>query len=410
MRVLALTPSFFGPTGDAVNERQLLMALAKKVEKCYIVTFVGSKHIFTKRRTDLKVALPKNITLILLPLPYVHVLMVYLIQTSISCLMSIIGLMLNALKKIDLVYIRNPFLSMGFLTFQSLAKKTVVKIPGIIEDEIPNRSITKFLIGKFVPFMDRLVLAKAKKVAVNGRPLYDELVRRRSFKHKDEPLEIPPGVDLSLIEKVKRQMDKKSPRNGKYVGYLGSFSWWQGVEILVQAVALLKEEVPNIKLFLIGDGELRPLIEKTCRTSNILYEITGFLPHEEALRNLAMLDVLVLPSKRMTTRESIIPIKVIEAWALGIPVIVTKHYVYLVDKIKDFEDVIFCEPEPRNVANALLTILTNLNLKKKLQKNGPKIALRFNYDKIAEKILYGEAPSVRPSSLRFITYAKTGKS
>jgi glycosyltransferase involved in cell wall biosynthesis len=387
MRVLALTPSFFGRTGDAINERQLLMALAKKVEKCYIVTFIGFKQIFTKRRTELKVNLPKNITIIPVPLPQVHILMVYFAMTSISCLTSIIGLMLNALKKIDSVYIRNPFFSMGFLTFQSLAKKTVVKIPAMIEDEIPNEGITKFLIKKVVPFLERLVLAKAKKVAVNGRPLYEELVRRRSFRHKDEPLEIPPGVDLNLIEKVKSQVDRTSPRNTINVGYLGSFSWWQGVDILVQAVALLRETVPNIKLFLIGDGELRPLIEKMCKTSNILYEITGFLPHEEALRHLAMLEVLVLPSKRMTTRESIIPIKVIEAWALGIPVVVTKHYVYLVNKIKDFEDVIFCEPEPRNVANALLTILADGKLKKKLEKNGPQLAMQFNYDQIAEKLL-----------------------
>jgi len=385
--VLALTPSFFGSTGDAVNERQLLMALAKRVEKCYIVTFVGFKQLFTRRRRELKVNLPENITLISLPFLHVNSLITCFARISISFLASIICLMLNALKKINLIYIRNSFLSMGFLTFHSLAQKTVVKIPAIIEDELQNEDITKFLIKKVVPLMDRLVLAKAKKVGVNGGPLYNELVRRRRFKHKDKPLEIPPGVDLNLIEKVKSQTRSVCPRNTINVGYLGSFAWWQGVEILVQAVALLRDAFPNIKLLLIGDGELRSSVEKMCKTSNISYEITGFLPHEEALRRLAMLDVLVLPRRRMSTTECIIPIKVIEAWALGIPVIVTEHYAFLVNNIKDHNEVIYCEPEPANIANAILTLLNNNELKNRLRANGPKLALRFNYDEIANRIL-----------------------
>ncbi|MEM4000669.1 MAG: glycosyltransferase family 4 protein [Saccharolobus sp.] len=387
MRVLALTPSFFGSTGDAVNERQLLMTLAKKVGKCYIVTFIGFKQIFTKRRAELKIAIPKNILLIPLPLPHVHILVTYLVMAAVSCFISIIVLMLNVLKKIDLVYIRTSPLSIGFLTFHSLARKTIVKIPAIIEDEIPDRGITKFLIEKIIPFMDRLVLSKARRVAVNSKSLYDALVRRRRFKHKDRPLETPPGVNLNLIQKIKSQTDNTFLQNVIKVGYVGSLSWWQGTDILVQAVALLKKRLSNLKLVIIGDGELRLLIEEMCKALDITHEITGFLPHEEALRRFAMLDVLVLPSKKMTTTESNIPIKVIEAWALGIPVILTKRRVFLEYGIRGFEDVIYCEPQPLSIANAILTLLNDPSLRKKLKINGFKLATRFDYDKIVQNLL-----------------------
>ena len=387
MRVLALIPSFFGWTGNAVNERQLVTALAKKVEKCYVITFVGFKQVFTDRRRELNISLPKNMMLIPLLFPQVHILIIYLAMIVISCIMSILGLILCALKKINLVYIRNSFLSMGFLTFKSLAEKTIVKIPAIIEDEIPNNGLTKFFIGKAADLLDRLTLARARKVAVNNESLYDEIVKRRFLKHRDNPVEIPPGVNLQTIRQVKKRISRESNRKFINVGFIGSLNWWQGVDILVRAVTLLRRKITNLRLVIIGDGELRPLIEKTCKASNIPYEVTGFLPHEEALRRLAMLDVLVLPSRKMTSAEFNIPIKVIEAWALGVPVIVSRHHALIRNNIRNFEHVIYCKPEPTNVADCISTLLSNDYLKSRLKVNGEKLVGRFDYDKIAEKLL-----------------------
>jgi len=388
MRVLALVPSFFGPSGDAVNERQLLMTLARRVKRCYIITFIGFKQIFTRRRMELNIPLPKN--MILIPLPFPPVCFVAII---VSCFMSIISLILNMLKKIDLIYIRSSFLSVGFLTFQSLARKTIVKIPAIIEDEIADRVIIKSLIKKIVSFTDRLVLARAGKVAVNGRPLYYELVRRRSFKHKNEPLEIPPGVNLNLIKSVKDRINEKiSPNSSKehyIVGFLGLFTWWQGIDVLVKSIAKLKKmnlEKP-VKLLLVGDGPERRRIEDLCKELEIDYEITGFVEHEKALEYLSMLDVLVLPRYKISTTECIIPIKVIEAWALGIPVIVTRHKIFEFYGFKNYEDLVYCEPTPESIAEALAKVLFSANLRKKLSEKGPQIAKHFDYNLISKTII-----------------------
>lgn len=382
MRILALVPSFYGYTGDAVNERQLIIALARKVEKCYVITFVGFKQLFTHRRKELKVNLPKNITVIPIPFPHLTMIITMVITPFIA---AIFGLILNIVKKIDLIYIRTSFLSICFLTFQSLARKTIVKIPAIIEDEIPDGFI-KFLVKNAADILDRLVLAKARKIAVNGKLMYREIVKRRSFKHKDEPLEIPPGVDLQAIEKLKRQVTK-TPQDTINIGFIGSLHRWQGVENLVKAIAILNKKKFNLKLTIIGDGELRPFIEELCKALRINYEITGFLPHEEALKRLSMLDIMVLPSRRISTTESNIPIKVIEAWALGIPVIVARHRVFLENGIKDREDVIFCEPEPVSIANAISTLLNDDVLRNRLAMNGQRLAKRFNYNNIAEILL-----------------------
>jgi len=391
MRVLAVIPSFFGPTGDAVNERQLLMELAKRVRKCYIVTFIGFKQIFTKRRAELRISLPKNVIIVPFPLPQIPIIIICFLPVF-SCLMSILGLILDILKKIDLIYIRSSLLSLGFLTFPSLARKTVVKIPAIIEDERPSEGIVKSLIGRFVSFTDRLVLARAGRVAVNSRLFYYKLIRRRSFKHKDEPLEIPPGVYLDLVEKTKDELYKRVLNSSKkyyIVGFLGLITWWQGVDILVRSVAKLKDanlEKP-VKLLIVGDGPERRRIEGLCTKLKLDYEITGFVKHEKALEYLSMFDVLVLPSYKISTTESNIPIKVIEAWASGVPVISTRHEIYTFMGLRDKEDIMFCEPDPNDLAEKILMILRNDELREKLSKRGRHLADDFYYGKIVTKLI-----------------------
>jgi len=198
---------------------------------------------------------------------------------------------------------------------------------------------------------------------------------------------ISAGVNLSLAEKVKRQISKSSLKDTVDIGFLGSLAWWQGVDILVQAAAILKEKVPNLRIVIIGDGESRHSVEELCKSLDIPYEITGFVSHEDALKRLGTLDIMVLPRKKTPTTESVMPIKVIEAWTLGVPVIVTKHQVFLDNQIKDNEDVIYCEPEPYSVANAIFTLLTNNELRKKLQTNGPKLARQFDYSELTERLL-----------------------
>lgn len=77
----------------------------------------------------------------------------------------------------------------------------------------------------------------------------------------------------------------------------------------------------------------------------------------------------------------------IEAWALDVPVVVTKHCVFLENQIRDYEDVVYCEPEPNSVANAIYLLIANDKLRKKLELNGPQLARQFDYERMAEKLL-----------------------
>ncbi|GAI02778.1 unnamed protein product, partial [marine sediment metagenome] len=78
-------------------------------------------------------------------------------------------------------------------------------------------------------------------MAVNNAELYNKLVKRRFFKHNRQPLEIQAGVNPSLIEKVLTQSHETIPRNNINIGFIGSLAWWQGVDILVRALEIVKK-------------------------------------------------------------------------------------------------------------------------------------------------------------------------
>ena len=97
----------------------------------------------------------------------------------------------------------------------------------------------------------------------------------------------------------------------------------------MRAVVKLKDMLDRpATLLIVGDGSERRKLEKLCKELKVNCRITGFVKHEAALRYLMRFDVLIAPRIRTPTTESNIPIKVIEAWALGAPVITTKHKVY----------------------------------------------------------------------------------
>ncbi len=299
--------------------------------------------------------------------------------------MGLAGLITRKLQNLDLIYIRGSSLAVGFLSFKVIAKKTIVKVPAISEDETSSGLISNISLS-LVSVLDRSALFSAARIGVNGKSIYNELVLRRRLMHKRKPLEIPPGVNLKLIKKINDQTEKVS-QGAINIAFIGSLQWWQGVDILVEAIGQLSSKISAIRLVIIGDGSCRQLIEERCKSLHINYEITGYLPHEKALKCLSNMDIFVLSSRKMTTRESIIPIKIMEAWALGIPTIVTKHQVFISEKIRDLVDVVYCEPEPSSVENAITRVIADSEMRQRLIINGKELAKRFDYNKTAENLL-----------------------
>ena len=101
------------------------------------------------------------------------------------------------------------------------------------------------------------------------------------------------------------------------IGYLGRLDEEKGVDVLVEVVKELPEEVTFV---FIGDGALRPRIERELadRIEAGSVELTGWVDHEDVS---ALLGELRLPV--MTSRTEGVSTTALEAMACGTPVCAT---------------------------------------------------------------------------------------
>jgi len=381
--IIAIIPNVFGFTGDAVNERQLVKHLCKN-SKCIVFSFIGISKLLRLRKLVAEIYeedWSKNIVLIPIPL-----ILPYTIFALIASLLIIPFIwVLDRFAKIRLIYVRSSILALGVTSIKSLAKRTCVKIPAIAEDEVLRwRRIISFIYN----FADRYVLSRAGTIGIPSPLLLKKLIVRRRVLQKGKTVLIPAGIDREKIEVLKEYPINHNTKGHYIIGFIGYLGWWQGVDILVKAVAKIKNLLDKpVKLLIVGDGPERRKIEALCKDLNVQCSITGYIKHKDALKLLKTFDVLIVPSVRISTMESNIPIKILEAWALGVPVIVTRHEIFTYLGLKDKEDIIFCELYPEDVANKILMLLRDNMLQRTLISRGRQLAENFYYDKIVLKIM-----------------------
>ena len=107
---------------------------------------------------------------------------------------------------------------------------------------------------------------------------------------------------------------------GKTVlGFAGSFYGYEGLDLLVEVIALLAPRRPELRVLLVGGGpqehRLRTLAAERGITDCILF--VGRVPHAAVQRYYDLIDVLVYPRRRVRVTELVTPLKPLEAMAQG---------------------------------------------------------------------------------------------
>ena len=140
-------------------------------------------------------------------------------------------------------------------------------------------------------------------------------------KYTKKPIEITPfGVDMALFSP-----DKNAPCKDAFtVGTVKTLSPKYGIDYLLKAAALIKEEHPEIplKLRISGSGPNEQEYHALAEALGIK-EITawpGFIPQEQAAQEWAGMDVAVVPS---TLESESFGVSAVEAQSCGCPVVIS---------------------------------------------------------------------------------------
>jgi len=110
------------------------------------------------------------------------------------------------------------------------------------------------------------------------------------------------------------------------VVFVGRFVEKKGCEFLLRALGMLRGRGITVKGVVIGDGPLRPELERLAVHTGADVEFMGFLPLAEVRQWLGRASVVVVPSVTASDGNSEgLPTVILEAQAMGTPVVATRH-------------------------------------------------------------------------------------
>lgn len=108
------------------------------------------------------------------------------------------------------------------------------------------------------------------------------------------------------------------------IGYAGSIMPYEGLDNLVEAVAMLAERGVNVRVKIVGDGEAKSGLEELSSQlgQNGRIKFFGRVNPARALEIMESCAMVCLPRKPFKVCEIVPPIKLVEALAMAKPVIV----------------------------------------------------------------------------------------
>ena len=135
---------------------------------------------------------------------------------------------------------------------------------------------------------------------------------RKEFGSRRAYFNLPYFSDLDRFQIDKRKM------NGRVFLFSGSLIDRKGVDLLASAFVRLAREVAEVRLRIVGEGELRSSLERKLGPVSERVEFVGFKDWRELPAEYAAADVLCVPS-RYDGWGLVVP----EGLAAGLPVIAT---------------------------------------------------------------------------------------
>jgi len=244
------------------------------------------------------------------------------------------------------------------------------------------RNTSVFFYNKYL--LDK-VLSRADIIISPSEYYIDE--SRFLGKYRDKIVVIPNGINIwdfgiphskeECREKLGLSIDKN------VILFVGNLTPYKGPDVLVEAMPIIINKIPNTDLVFVGSGRMRTELEELSKKLGVkkCVKFAGFV--EEGLKPLyyKAADVFCLPS---TLNTEVFPMVLLEASASGLPMVVSDLNTFKCI-IEDGYNGLFTKRGNKNsLADAIIYLLENEEVRKEMGRNARKKVKNYSWERIAE--------------------------
>ncbi len=197
-------------------------------------------------------------------------------------------------------------------------------------------------------------------------------------------------TDIFLPVGIKRHLTDSKQKWPLVFLYVGQYICRKGMDILLEAYSKYRKSVPKPwELWLVGEGELEPLIKKYSDIKNL-----GFKNPKEIAEIMAQAGCFVLPS-----RWDHWPLVIHEAACAGLPILATNTCGSSVELIQNGYNGYTFPPNDPLILSNLMVYLSESGMAREMGRNSLQISYRYSPKLWARRILVDISIALRGKSL-----------
>lgn len=272
--------------------------------------------------------------------------------------------------RFDLVHVHCPIAPTLPLLAIRLARAPVVGTFHSVSSDLPYRLFGSWL----APLYRRLRRALA----------VSEAAREYIGRHFEGPVDIVPnGVDLGrfrpgIAPAVAREEGVPT------ILYVGRFDPRKGLPELIEACVILARDATPFRLVLVGDGALRPRVERMVNGSPLRGRVRfeGRVGHDRLPAYYASADVFCSPARGGESFGLVL----LEAMACGVPVVATGIPGYRTVVTPDRDGEIVSPRDPVGLAIGLGRLLRDPRRRAHLRAHGLETARRHGWESVVDRL------------------------
>ena len=222
---------------------------------------------------------------------------------------------------------------------------------------------------RFLTRLETDICQQADAVFVITEALRREMAARGVPEEK--MVVLPNGVhaDQFVPRDRDRELEKQlGVRNKTVIGYAGGLVDYEGVDLLLDAVAKLTATRRDFHVLIVGDGHYERRLRKRADALRLgdVVTFTGRVPHEDVPQYLSLFDITPFPRLPLPVCELISPIKPFEAMAMAKAAVVSS--VDALTEIVQHEQtgLVFTKGDAEDLAASLTRLLDEPDLRRSL--------------------------------------------